>query len=101
MYCNNVLRDSLRDPYNPYSLMIVPHSQRQEDNYYTISSKGVTHFVNGEAGEFVCACVCDCVCAKCRPSSSGLWVFVEFYGHCTLTPTCDRVYAARAVDQGV
>ena len=49
VYLNNVLEDPTRDAYNPYSLMIVSHSERNPHSYYTMSASGVTHFIGGEA----------------------------------------------------
>ena len=38
--------------FNPYKAKIVPHESLDESDYYTLSSAGVTHFVDGIA-EFV------------------------------------------------
>ena len=35
-------------PINPYHLEIVPHAEIDEANFFTLSSFGVTHFVNGK-----------------------------------------------------
>ena len=35
-------------PLNPYHLEIVPHSDIDESNFYTLSSFGVTYFMNGK-----------------------------------------------------
>jgi hypothetical protein len=34
-------------PLNPYHLEIVPHAEIDEADFFTLSSFGVTHFVNG------------------------------------------------------
>jgi hypothetical protein len=36
--------------HNPYNLMVVPHSEIDPNDFYTKSSHGVTHLVNGVAG---------------------------------------------------
>jgi len=42
---------ALRDPdallYRPYDLKVVPHSEVDPDHFYTLSSSGVTHVLNG------------------------------------------------------
>jgi hypothetical protein len=43
-------RDRNAPEGNPYNLKIVPHSDLDQKNFYTLSLKGVTHFVNGVAG---------------------------------------------------
>jgi dynein heavy chain len=35
-------------PMNPYHLEIVSHSEIDESDFFTLSSFGVTHFVNGK-----------------------------------------------------
>lgn len=45
----NKKKEQGAEPFNPYNLEIVPHSKINKDNYYTMSSKGVTHFQNGQA----------------------------------------------------
>jgi hypothetical protein len=35
---------------DPYNLKIVPHSEVNQTDFYTMSAAGVTHFVNGVAG---------------------------------------------------
>eukprot|EP00761_Pharyngomonas_kirbyi_P008673 gb/GECH01008685.1/.p1 GENE.gb/GECH01008685.1/~~gb/GECH01008685.1/.p1 ORF type:complete len:4033 (+),score=845.30 gb/GECH01008685.1/:1-12099(+) len=35
--------------YNPYDLEIIPHSKINPDDYFTMSSTGVTHFINSDA----------------------------------------------------
>ena len=35
-------------PLNPYHIEVVPHSMVDQQNYFTMSSFGVTHFVNGQ-----------------------------------------------------
>ena len=45
-------QDETNEPYNPYKLQIVSHASiADKPDYYTISSTGVTHFINGEAGK--------------------------------------------------
>eukprot|EP00762_Andalucia_godoyi_P001076 ANDGO_01965.mRNA.1 Dynein-1-beta heavy chain len=48
VYLRPVFRD-IKAPYNPYDLEIVPYSEIQGRDYFTLSGKGVTHFVGGEA----------------------------------------------------
>jgi dynein heavy chain len=35
--------------HNPYNLRIVPHAEVDQEDFYTMSASGVTHFVNGVA----------------------------------------------------
>lgn len=43
-----------RDPtsYNPYALDVVPFSAVEPDDFYTMSVRGVTHYVNGLTQDF-------------------------------------------------
>ena len=45
------MRRANRDPdpthYNPYDLVIIPYSEVNLDDYYTLSAKGVSHFLHG------------------------------------------------------
>lgn len=36
--------------YNPYDLEIVPYSKVDKNDYYTMSSAGVTHFIGDSTG---------------------------------------------------
>lgn len=39
-----------RTDYHPYNLKIVPHAEVDPKNFFTMSAAGVTHFINGVAG---------------------------------------------------
>eukprot|EP00755_Sulcionema_specki_P020771 Sspe_Gene.12750::Locus_4355_Transcript_2_2_Confidence_0.222_Length_4895::g.12750::m.12750/K10408/DNAH; dynein heavy chain, axonemal len=39
----------IKDLYNPYDLVAVPHKDTDRNNYFTIAKEGVTHVQNGEA----------------------------------------------------
>ena len=48
VYCVPIDKDSAE--HNPFNLSIVPHSMIDRLDFYTISSSGVTHFINEVAG---------------------------------------------------
>eukprot|EP00760_Papus_ankaliazontas_P026353 PhM_4_TR3027/c0_g1_i1/m.46419/K10408/DNAH; dynein heavy chain, axonemal len=52
MYLTQVPPKTRISPYDPYNLIVVPHSRINKLDYWTISSAGVSHFVHGQA-EFI------------------------------------------------
>ena len=60
MYLNRI--NSSPNEYDPYSLEVMPFAAIKQDDFYTMSVRGITHYQDGISVDFASECASGSVC---------------------------------------